>query len=300
VTGPPHALLIDGMAVLVRSAKAALRMKALSYHDVETGPLMLFAGTLIRHLNERPWDYVVVAWEGIPGMNWRLDLYPPYKSARAPWAPSPGMTSDEDLAREFCTAGGLHQDWSPRFEGDDIIAAWWRELRLHLPELRIKILSSDRDLLQLCDENTIWQTWANEPHDARWVLDTWGTGPERLPLLRAIAGDPSDGIPGLPGIGPQRAIMLANRPGTPAEVINSIGESFGIEAQMHVDTWYAISNLRDPAEQYQPDPGRRGERARWHPEAHGREMRELLGKYGMARLANRMTAGKLPWPSDSV
>jgi DNA polymerase I len=292
----PRALLIDGMAVLVRSAKAALRMKALSYNDVDTSSLLLFAGTLIRHLNEGPWDYVVVAWEGIPGMNWRLARYPAYKSARTPWAPFMEMTTDEELAREFCMAGGLLQDWAPVFEGDDIIAAWWRELRLHLPELQVKILSSDRDLLQLCDEATVWQTWADVPHDAGWVLDTWGVEPERLPLLRAIAGDPSDGIPGLPGIGPQRAVMIANRFGTPAEVIHSIGESFGPKAMAHVDAWYEISDLRHPQHRPPVETGERCSRARWRPEDHGGSMREVLAKYGMARMSGRLTDGKLPWP----
>jgi len=296
VSEQPRALLVDGMAVLVRSARAALRMKALSYNDVYTGALLLFAGTLIRHLSEGCWDYVVVAWEGLPGMNWRLARYPAYKSARNPWAPSFEMGSDEALAREFCAAGGLLQDWGAKFEGDDVIAAWWRELRLHLPELRIKILTSDQDLLQLCDEATVWQTWASGPYDAGWVFDNWGVEPEQLPLLRAIAGDPSDGIPGLPGIGSQRAIMLANRLGTPAEVIHSIGESFGPDAMAQVDTWYEISDLRSPAERFRPDTGPRCERARWHPEEHGGSMREMLAKYGMARLTIRLTAGKLPWP----
>jgi DNA polymerase-1 len=290
-----RALLIDGMAVLVRSARAALRMKALSHHGVDTGPLMLFAGTVTRRLNQGPWDHVVVAWEGIPGMTWRYAWYPGYKSARTPWAPSIEMTMDEELAREFCAAGGLHQDWSPRFEGDDVIAAWWRELRLALPEAEITIVTSDHDLLQLCDEQTTWQDWANEPRGPDWVLGTWGVEPERLALLRAIAGDASDGIPGLPGVGPQRAIMLASRPGTPAEVIHSLRESVGPEAEEQVDLWYRISDLRSPPERYQPDPGPGCERAAWHPERHGDSMREVLAKYGMARMAGRLTAGKLPW-----
>ena len=270
MTRAPRALLVDGMAVLVRAARACLRMKELNWQGTRTGPLLLFTGTLVNHLSAGPWDYVVVAWEGIPSLNWRLELYPEYKSGRLP---AHGLSEtahrDEELAREFCMAGGLFQDWAPEFEGDDIIAAWWRALRKQVPEARIKILTSDRDLLQLCDEATLWQAWLNEPVGAGQVLSSWGTEPERLPLLRAIAGDSSDGIPGLPGIGVSKAMLIANRIGTPAEVIHSIGESFGELAAEHVDRWYRISNLREP--EHRPECPADGQvvLARWHPRDHG-------------------------------
>jgi 5'-3' exonuclease len=287
------------MAVLVRSIRAAARMKELSWRGTPTGPLMLFAGTLVNHLQGGPWDYAVVAWEGVPSLNWRLELYPEYKSARrrAEEDSHPKMSGqNEQLAREFCEAAGMLQDWSPEFEGDDIIAAWWAAFRAQLPGARIKILTSDRDLLQLCDEATLWQSWLNEPVDAGQVLGMWGVDPERVPLLRAIAGDASDGIPGLPGIGVSKALLIANRIGTTAEVIHSISESFGPLAAEQVDTWYKISNLRDPVARYWPDTGPECGRARWLPEDHGVPVRNLLGKYGLARLGARQAAGKLPWP----
>jgi 5'-3' exonuclease len=300
MTRAPRALLIDGMAVLVRAARASLRMKELSWQGTRTGPLLLFTGTLVNHLSAGPWDYAVVAWEGVPSLNWRLDLYQEYKSGRLP---AHGLSEtahrDEEVAREFCMAGGLHQDWAPEFEGDDIIAAWWAALREQVPGVQVKILTSDRDLLQLADKDTLWQSWLNEPLGAHQVLSSWGTEPERLPLLRAIAGDSSDGIPGLPGIGVSKALLIANRAGTPAEVIHSIGESFGPLAALHVDTWYRISNLRTPEQRPVIDTGPECERARWHPEKHAAGVREVLGRYGMARMAARQAAGKLPWPPDS-
>lgn len=292
----PRALLVDGMAVLVRSARAALRMKALSYNDVYTGALLLFAGTLIRHLSEGCWDYVVVAWEGLPGMNWRLARYPAYKSARNPWAPSFEMGSDEELAREFCAAGGLLQDWGAKFEGDDVIAAWWRAFRANLPDAPVTILTGDQDLIQLCDEQTTCMTGQEGITTAQDVREIFGVEPARMPLLRALAGDPSDGIPGARGIGFGRAEGIARAEGSPLEVIWGHRPLFGTDELLPVIAWYAISELRDPVRRPELDTGEKCSRARWEPLLRPVNMAEFLAKYGLARLGARLEAGKLPWP----
>jgi 5'-3' exonuclease len=287
------------MSVLVRSVKAAARMKQLSHEGVPTGPLMLFIGTLSGHLAVGPWDYVVVAWEGIPSMNWRLERYPEYKSGRLAGSTREDLSTDEELAREFCAAAGLFQDWAAEFEGDDIIAAWWRALRTQLPGVQIRIVSADRDLMQLTGEDTTWQSSINDPIGADHVRDVWGVEPERLPLLRAIAGDPSDGIPGLRGIGLQRAVLIAGQPETPQEILDGLEYPFGHAARVRAVTWYAISELRDPPVQPECPEGGQVVLARWHPQDHGRQVREVLEKYGMARLGARLAAGNLPWPCDS-
>jgi 5'-3' exonuclease len=286
------------MSVLVRAAKAAARVKHLSHEGVPTGPLLMFAGTLTRHLAAQPWDYVVVAWEGVSWLNWRKERYPAYKSNRPSHAEdAPEMSQDEELAREFCTAAGLYQDWSPSFEGDDIIAAWWRAFRADIPAARITILTSDRDLWQLCDEMTACQGWQHrEPVTAAGVYELWGVEPARLPLLRALAGDPSDGMPGIRGIGHLRAMVLAGTSQPQPDVIGSLALDEAQKAE--VRAWYAISELRDPETRPELYFGG-GERARWNPARHSAELRAFLWVYGMERMIARLDAGKLPWPPFS-
>jgi 5'-3' exonuclease len=285
------------MSVLVRSARAAARVKQLSHEGVTTGPLLMFAGTMVSHLAAAPWDYVVVAWEGLPDLNWRKKFYPAYKSARPAHADdAPLMSHDEELAREFCEAAGLCQDWAAQFEGDDVIAAWWREFRLVRPDAAITILTSDRDLLQLCDDATVWRAWKNEVMTQGEVYAQYGVQPKRLALLRAIAGDPSDDIPGLKGLGLVKALAIANRPGDPLAVIHSLAAELGIDQLAQLYAWYIITDLQTPV--VRPDLGRmeRIPRARWKPAEHGRSMRAVLERYGMARMITRLEAGKLPWP----
>ena len=280
--GSPAVLLVDGMSVLVRAAKAARRIRPLSHEGTETGTLMMFIGTLANHLASGAWDYVVVAWEGVPELNWRREFYPEYKSNRPARTDdaTAEMSRDEELAREFCAAAGLRQDWAAQFEGDDVIAAWWRVFRRNIPEARIAILTSDRDLLQLCDEQTQWRAWANEVMTAADVYAIWGVQPERLPLLRALAGDASDGIPGVPGIGPVKAAAIAGRPGEPLAVLHDLAAEIGVEPQAQAYLWYMISELREPAAQHFPDSGRYCEHARWQP---GRAQRGAAGVPGPVR-----------------
>jgi DNA polymerase I len=293
----PSALLIDGMSVLVRAARAALRAKPMSYQGNITGPLVLFTSTVTSHLGMAPWDYVVVSWEGIPQLNWRREIFHDYKSSRPPRLDDADAVShDEALAREFCAAAGLCQSWAPEFEGDDIIAAWWRQFRANMPGAQITILSGDRDLLQLCDPATTWRAWQNEVMTDDDVRSVWGVEPERVPLLRALAGDPSDGIPGLPGVGLAKATAVASSPVPPLRVIAALEGEIGASARAQLTGWYAIMELRDPVRRPEIPPI---PMALWSPGERGQQMSAFLAKYGLAKMAARQRAGKLPWPPDS-
>ena len=290
-------LLVDGMAVLVRSAKAAATIKPLSWHGVLTGPLMMFAQSMTAALAWSDWTHVVVAWEGIPERNWRRALYPAYKSNRPRrLGDDSALSQDEELAREFCVAAGILQDWHAEFEGDDVIAAWWRAFRANLPDAPVTILTGDQDLIQLCDEQTTCMTGQEGITTAQDVREIFGVEPARMPLLRALAGDPSDGIPGARGIGFGRAEGIARAEGSPLEVIWGHRPLFGTNELLPVIAWYAISELRDPVRRPELDTGEKCSRARWEPLLRPVNMAEFLAKYGLARLGARLEAGKLPWP----
>jgi 5'-3' exonuclease len=295
-------LLADGMSVLVRASRAALRAQAMSYHGVTTGPLVMFAGTMAAHLAAEPWTHVVIAWEGVPELNWRRAFYYGYKPYRPLFrADNDQMSQDEELAREFCGAAGLLQDWAPAHEGDDIIAAWWRQFRHQLPDAEIHILTSDKDLYQLCDDRTLVRGWAGDDGGRiitqNEVFDAYGVMPEFLPLLRALAGDPADGIPGLKGVGLRKAQALAGAGGSKLVAIWKLAEVLGVDQVVAAFIWYAVSELRDPL--VRPDlhsSGTSCELAEWSPGEHAAGLGGFLAKYGMARMAARQAAGKLPWP----
>ena len=294
----PQVLLLDGMSLLVRAAKAGAKMSHLSHHGVSTSTLVAFTGSLVRHLRLAPWDYVLVSWEGERQLNWRQRFYPEYKSNRPLHASGDAaqeMSQDEVLAREFCTAAGLYQAQQANMEGDDIIAAAWRLFRQLDSCPQITIVSDDRDLLQLTDASTVWRAWTTEVSTAAHVREIYTVRPERLPLLRALAGDSSDGIPGIKGIGPVTAANLIDEDLSDLENIRLWAVKLGLESTLQVFAWWLISDLRHPVLAPRLDLGPRGEAAAWHPDRYRESFREFLAKYGLNRLMIRMEAGDLPW-----
>jgi 5'-3' exonuclease len=306
----PQVLLIDGMGMLVRAAKAAANMSLLSHNGTDTRVLVAFSGSLVRILRAAPWTHVVVAWEGYPELNWRKKFWPEYKSSR-PWHRdgAPVMSRGEELAMELIEAAGIHQTWESTMEGDDIIAGAWRQFRASGLDPQITIFSADRDLLQLVEppgwltpaihmSGTVWRSWTNCDVDttAEHVRATWGAEPARLPLLRALAGDPSDGIPGVMSIGPVKAARMVSGDKPNLAILHSLATTLGLEKQARVYCWWVISELREPVLAPQLDLGERCERAEWHPALHSDAFRAFLRQWGMRRLGSRMDDGDLPWP----
>lgn len=321
-------MLVDGMGLLVRCAKAAARAPALSHGEHITGPLTFFAGALSARLGQHQPSHVVVCWEGAPQENWRSRLYPEYKSNRrrtitppslAETVPDPGRVSaDEKLARRFCAAAGVRQDQSARFEGDDMIAAWWRFARQAAPSAHVMIVSDDKDLHQLCDDATAvynltpagLRALDGPAMNAQEAELYWRCPPERLPLLRALAGDPSDGIPGVPGIGlVKAAAIVAGMKGDPEQHLRKLAEAWRQRESVPEMSWtpWGLANmyrvlmeLRSPfARPYQEDTDavRMLAEAEWRPDRHSRTLLAFLEEFGMKRMKTRLLSGKFPWPA---
>jgi DNA polymerase-1 len=305
-------LLIDGMSVLVRCAKAAEKMPALSYNGVLTSTLTVFMNSLAKRLATAfgccP-THAVICWDGVPQQNWRYEYFPGYRKSRS-YLREP-VSAELEQAKEFCYAAGLHQDWSPRFEGDDIVAAWWRLARQQRPGTPVVIVTSDADLLQLTDNHTTWWDAGDENgHLGRGAVRlAYGCEPEQLPLLRALAGDPSDEISGLRGAGISRAAgMVQQAGGKPEDIFRIVAELSCPEEGDRIRSFYVVSQLRDPVKRPEDDqqhaifrcqPEAAFELARWRPGERTDAVRAFLEQYGMQRMLSRLDAGNLPWSDVS-
>ncbi|XXX79226.1 5'-3' exonuclease H3TH domain-containing protein [Sorangium sp. So ce134] len=140
---------------------------------------------------------------------WRHELYPAYKAARPPKPPE--LLEQAARVREIVEAMGIPILEAPGFEADDAIAA--ATARALAAGLRVVVIASDKDLGQLAsDRVTIWNPFPSQNGPAvvgpDEVRARWGVGPELLGDLLALAGDPTDGVPGVPGIGPTKAAAL--------------------------------------------------------------------------------------------
>lgn len=140
------------------------------------------------------------------GRTWRNDLYPQYRHRRAPM---PAVLRDRLSGfYEMLSKLGLHVVSIEGVEADDVIATavhrWLGEGRGDAI-----VSSTDKDLHVLLTYGAqIWDHFKGEWHDRAWVEKKFGVPPEMLTDLLAIAGDPSDDIPGIEKIGIKTAAKL--------------------------------------------------------------------------------------------
>lgn len=199
-------LLIDGNNVAIRSFLAP--KTNMSVGSVETGTLILFVNSIARFFKiERP-DRALVCWDG--GYSaYRTYIFPAYKANRKQKY-SDDITAPFELLYHFLYLAGIPQLQLPGYEGDDLIAAVWRASR---GRQRIRIVSSDKDLLQLVEDGTeqLKLTSTHEKPD-RWdrtrVIKDLGYKPEQAPYVMALMGDKVDGINGIDRVGPKTAVKM--------------------------------------------------------------------------------------------
>ena len=149
----------------------------------------------------------------------RVAAYAGYKAQRPP--EPEGLPEQFELLREVLDAFGVRQADAPGWEADDAIGT----LCTQQPETRFDIVTGDRDLLQLVrDEGTAGPGSAAVRvlftvkgvselvvFDRATVLARYGVPPERYVDFAALRGDPSDGLPGVKGVGDKTARALVDR-----------------------------------------------------------------------------------------
>lgn len=199
-------LILDGNNLAIRSFLAP--KGDMSANGMDTGTLVLFVNTLARYVKiERP-DRALVAWDS--GYSaYRTYLFPEYKANRKQKY-SDDINVPFQLLHEFLYLAGFPQLQLPGYEGDDIMYAAWRACR---GRRQVRLISSDKDLFQMIGNGTeqIRLTSNHEKPD-RWdrnrVITELGYKPEQAVSVMALMGDKSDGIPGLPRVGPKTAVKM--------------------------------------------------------------------------------------------
>lgn len=180
----------------------------MSAHEIETGTLVLFVNTLSRYVRIEHPTSAVVCWDG-GASAYRKRIFPQYKGDRKQKY-SDDVTPPFDLIQQFLRLTGFPQLQLPGYEGDDLIAAYWRACR---GRTRISILSGDKDMLQLVEQGTEQlKPVPNGDMPDRWnrtrIITDLGYKPEDIPSVMALMGDKVDCIPGLPRVGPKTAIKM--------------------------------------------------------------------------------------------
>ena len=155
--------------------------------------------------NERP-EYIFAAFDQSLGSCFRNNIYPNYKSSRV--LPEPELAFQLNLCQEITQALGVTCKASNTYEADDLLATVAAQARRR--GVSSAVISADKDLVQLLvnDNDYIHDYGRKEPVYAGEILAETGVHPSRWAELLAIAGDASDDIPGVPGVGVKTAAKI--------------------------------------------------------------------------------------------
>lgn len=221
-------VVIDGKSVFYRGYYA---MGALSTSDgTPTGGVYGFAAIAMELVKKLNPDKVVVAWDKAKtSVSKRVAIYPEYKAGRV--KPPEDFFVQIPYLRELIEALGWAFVECDDYEADDIIGTLAFQSR-EAGDYEVIIISSDLDMLQVVDQNVKMYRLLKgfselEEIDVEAVEKKYGIRKEQFLDLKAIKGDASDNIPGVPGIGEKGAVKLLNEYGSLNEIYEHIEDISG-------------------------------------------------------------------------
>jgi len=192
-----------------------------------TNAIYSFSTMLFRILSEHDFSHILVALDP-GGKTFRHDLYSDYKGTR-------GKAPDEllpqfDMVPEVLDALQIKYYKKEKYEADDIIGTVSKEAEA--TGYVVEIFSSDRDLLQLLDQQTSVQLLKKGLTDVvsmtpQALAEEMHITPDQVPDLKGLMGDSADNIPGVPGVGPKSATKLLTAYGTLENIYEHIDDLKG-------------------------------------------------------------------------
>jgi DNA polymerase-1 len=220
---PQQALLIDGHNLIFRGFSSVPK----SITDPEGRPVngvygML--GTLLRLIRDRAATHCAIAFDMPEIPTFRHKAFPAYQGQRGPLggADAENFAWQVDQAKLVLALVGLRTLTAPGFEADDIIGTLAAMgVAAGIPSV---IVSTDRDLQQLARPMVRVLIPGKAPLEIGpdEVKERLGIAPHRIVDWKALAGDPSDNIPGVPGIGSKTAIVLVEQFGSWRKVYENL------------------------------------------------------------------------------
>lgn len=154
-------------------------------------------------------EYVAVVFDKAR-KTFRNDIYPEYKANRD--APPDDLIPQFDLVHEAARAMNISEVGIVGYEADDLIATYTRLGREQ--GMNVIIVSSDKDLMQLVGDNvSMFDAMKNRTIGPKEVVDYFGVPPDKVVDVQSLAGDSSDNVPGIMGIGVKTAALLINEYG---------------------------------------------------------------------------------------
>src|ERR1700740_3656838 len=218
-----HIFLVDGPGYIFRAYHALPPLNRKS-DGLQVNAVLGFCNMLWKLMRDMPEadrpTHLAIIFDKSE-VTFRNEFYPDYKAHRAP-APD-DLIPQFALIREAVRAFDLPCLEQVGFEADDLIATYSREAGAR--GATATIVSSDKDLMQLVtDKVTMFDTMKDRRIGIAEVIEKFRVPPEKVVEVQALAGDSTDNVPGVPGIGIKTAAQLIVEYGDLETLLTRAGE----------------------------------------------------------------------------
>lgn len=214
-------ILVDGNSLMYRAYYATAFTGNLMQNSkgLYTNAIFSFI-KMLEHLVNQEYDNILVAFDA-GKQTFRHEILDSYKDGRSPMPEE--MRVQIPHIKEYLHIMNIKEYQLPLYEADDIIGTMAKKA---IKEgYHVDIYSSDKDLLQLVNENTTVHLTKKgmtelDDYTPEAVVERYGLTYKQMVDLKALMGDPSDNLKGLPGVGEKTAIKLLQQYGSLDELIN--------------------------------------------------------------------------------
>lgn len=220
--------LLDGMALAYRAHFAFIRSNLKNSEGIPTGPILGFANTLVKLLDEEKPTHVSVVWD-THEPTFRHEIDDSYKANRPPQPEE--LKTGIPLIKEMVGFFGITNLEKDGYEADDIIGTL--ASRAKQEDVDVFLVTPDKDFMQLVQDHVTMvkpdnQNGGFQVIDPEGVKEYFGVYPDQVIDVLALIGDTSDNIPGVPGIGKKGAPKLIQKFGS---LEKALGEAPNIKAK---------------------------------------------------------------------
>ena len=228
-------VLIDGNSILFRAFYALPLLH--NEKGVYTNAVYGFTNILLNILEEEEPTHILVAFDA-GKTTFRHETFKEYKGGREKTPPE--LSEQFSIVKELLNAFNISHYELDLYEADDIIGTLAH--RCKRDDWTIKVISGDQDLLQLVDDNVTVDVTKKgvsevESYTPKTIQEKMELKPEQIIDLKALMGDSSDNIPGVPGVGIKTATKLLKEYGTLENIYDHIDEIRGKKLKENLLTY---------------------------------------------------------------
>ena len=213
--GSQRLILVDGSGYIFRAFYA---LPPMSREDgTPVNAVFGFTSMLLKLSEDMEGENILVVFDAAR-TTFRNAIYKEYKANRS--EPPEELVPQFDLIKKATTAIGLKSLEVENYEADDIIATYVKIAKKE--NIETLVISSDKDLMQLIQDGvSLYDPMKNIKIGPEAVQEKFGVSPDKVIDVQALAGDSSDNVPGVPGIGVKTASQLINEYGSLEKLLDN-------------------------------------------------------------------------------